>query len=93
LRPNLDIESGPNVTILFNTIIFSGITSWLNHTFDLILDGSVHWDETENHIVGTYTLSGIEPILRDILSATTTLFEDRGPLFDMLYSVNTVVKQ
>ncbi len=93
LAIEVPIKDGPQLASFFSWATFPRLGSWLQENYNLVLEGAIHWDETEEVIVGTYTLSGIEPLLKDILSATTTLFEDRGPLFDMLYSVNTVVKQ
>ena len=74
----------------FSHAVFPQLGSWLHDNFNLILDGSLRWDETQDHIVGTYTLSGIQPILKDIIGSSSTLFRDNDAMFNLVYRLNTL---
>ena len=87
---DVDAENGPYLVPILSTITFPGLRLWLKDNPNLALEGSLKWDETESHIVGTYTLSGIQPILEDIIGSSSTLFRDNDAMFNLVYRLNTL---
>ena len=62
-----DPQSGPNLHALLTGLGMPLLTDILKREHDLTLTGDMHWDEQRSAIVGSYTLTGLEPFLKEHL--------------------------
>lgn len=67
LRIDMEEASGPGLQFLISGMAAPWLRDMLKNEHNLILAGDLHWNETESAIIGTYTLSGIEAFVEELL--------------------------
>lgn len=85
-------EKGQWVLNFLSTFTFQILRIWLKDRFNLILDGSLQWDEKQNLIIGSYTVSGMQQKLKNIIGSAAMLVRDNEVMFDMAYIFNMLLQ-
>ncbi|HDP35611.1 MAG TPA: hypothetical protein ENN29_10940 [Candidatus Hydrogenedentes bacterium] len=71
LKITADPKSGPGLQFLLAGLAMPWLTDKLRDDYDLTLKGDVKWDEAQSAVVGRYTLSGLEPLIRSIAASAS----------------------
>lgn len=58
-------EGREGMVFILSYLTFPQLGDWLKDNYNLVLDGSVQGGETENSIIGDYTLSGVQGYFKD----------------------------
>lgn len=93
LSLSIDIESGHRLRIILSGITYPVLSSRLRDDFNLVLDGSTEWDETQSLIIGNYSVSGMQPILKNIICSANTLIGNNEVMFDVAFFMNMLLQR
>ncbi|NLN92131.1 MAG: hypothetical protein GX130_02330 [Candidatus Hydrogenedens sp.] len=64
LRIEADETGGPGLQFLLSGLALPWVTQYLKNEMDLTLSGDLQWNEAEKAILGSYTLTGLEAVIR-----------------------------
>jgi len=92
LSMRVEPEKGPYISDLISLFTYYALKEWLKTHLNLILDGSLQWDEKQNLIIGSYSVSGMQQKLKNIIGSAAMLVRDNEVMFDMAYIFNMLLQ-
>ncbi len=71
LHIDADPKSGPGLQFLLSGVAIPQLRDFLQEEYNLVLSGENRWHEDKSAIIGTYTLTGFEALLRANMESST----------------------
>lgn len=68
VRIDADEKGGPGLQFLLSGLALPWATEYLKNEMGLVLAGDLQWNEAEKAILGSYTLSGLEGVIKQKLA-------------------------